>query len=332
VSTEPRCAAWRDLLPWHAAGTLSAGECAGVEAHLAVCAACRHELAEWRSLAGAARREIPALPPPAAARVWQGVSTRLGALPAAAEVPPAAARDDQRPIVDPVSGAPGIAEVVGTAPGRYPPAGLAVRLEAGLDLALAQVRLIGRDLWALPALGLALTALLALAPLRWSDRPGAVALASGLLPAIGMALLHDRDLDRGHELSLTAPTARRAILLLRLGLIAGYQLVINLAGALLLGALHGGVTPGWFVSYWLAPLCCLAAISLLAASAAHPLAAIALSVALWLPRAIGQVAATSLRALAAYDAFWHRGSVPWLVAALALGLAFLVVDRRERRA
>lgn len=56
-----------DLLPFYAAGTLAPDAAAALEAHLAVCPACRAALAEWQQIAGAVRADaanrVPALPP-----------------------------------------------------------------------------------------------------------------------------------------------------------------------------------------------------------------------------------------------------------------------------
>jgi hypothetical protein len=65
------------LLPWYAAGRLSAGERADVEAHLASCAACRVELRDEPGLAA----EIANLPlsdaPPSLEHGWAVMSRRL---------------------------------------------------------------------------------------------------------------------------------------------------------------------------------------------------------------------------------------------------------------
>jgi hypothetical protein len=206
------------------------------------------------------------------------------------------------------------------------------RLAALGGLARAQVRLVRGDLWGLPAVGLALVVALLLAPLHWQERLSDAAFGSAIVAAIGVAFLYGRDVDRGHELSLTTPTSPHALLLLRLGLLAVYELVINVAGAGLFALAHSAITPGWFLAYWLAPLCCLMAISLLVASALHPLVAALVSVALWLFRALGHLAVVQSSPLAAYDRFWHQGALPWLVAALAVGLTLLLLDRRERMA
>jgi anti-sigma factor RsiW len=62
----------QQLLPWHVNGTLAADEAARVEAHLAECEDCRHDLAGERELA----REV-ALLPLDVDEGWQAMTLRL---------------------------------------------------------------------------------------------------------------------------------------------------------------------------------------------------------------------------------------------------------------
>lgn len=62
----------QQLLPWHVNGTLAADETARVEAHLAECEECRHDLACERELA----REV-ALLPLDVDEGWQAMAVRL---------------------------------------------------------------------------------------------------------------------------------------------------------------------------------------------------------------------------------------------------------------
>lgn len=64
----------QQLLPWHITGTLAAGERARVEAHLAACEECRHDLSRERELA----REV-ALLPLGVDEGWQAMAMRLPA-------------------------------------------------------------------------------------------------------------------------------------------------------------------------------------------------------------------------------------------------------------
>jgi hypothetical protein len=72
------CAACRALLPDYAAGTLAPEQHAAVARHLAGCAACRMELAQWHSISAALhRREAGLIVDGAAHRGWQALHLHL---------------------------------------------------------------------------------------------------------------------------------------------------------------------------------------------------------------------------------------------------------------
>jgi hypothetical protein len=69
------------VLPWYAAGRVTADERALVEAHLAGCARCRDELAQWRAVGAAlAREEAQTAPEQASGEGWLALSERIQAL------------------------------------------------------------------------------------------------------------------------------------------------------------------------------------------------------------------------------------------------------------
>jgi Putative zinc-finger len=75
------CAERIHALPWYAAGRVTADERALVEAHLAGCARCRDELAQWRAVGAAlAREEAQTAPGRTSAEGWMSLSERIQAL------------------------------------------------------------------------------------------------------------------------------------------------------------------------------------------------------------------------------------------------------------
>ncbi len=75
------CAECIRVLPWYAAGRVTADERALVEAHLAGCARCRDELAQWRAVGAAlAREEAQTAPERTSAEGWMRLSERIQAL------------------------------------------------------------------------------------------------------------------------------------------------------------------------------------------------------------------------------------------------------------
>ena len=72
------CAECIRVLPWYAAGRVTADERALVEAHLAGCARCRDELAQWRGVGAAlAREEAQTAPERTSAEGWMRLSERI---------------------------------------------------------------------------------------------------------------------------------------------------------------------------------------------------------------------------------------------------------------
>ena len=75
------CAECIRMLPWYAAGRVTADERALVEAHLAGCARCRDELVQWRAVGAAlAREEAQTAPERTSAEGWMRLSERIQAL------------------------------------------------------------------------------------------------------------------------------------------------------------------------------------------------------------------------------------------------------------
>ena len=75
------CAECIRMLPWYAAGRVTADERALVEAHLAGCARCRDELVQWRAVGAAlAREEAQMAPERTSAEGWMRLSERIQAL------------------------------------------------------------------------------------------------------------------------------------------------------------------------------------------------------------------------------------------------------------
>ncbi len=74
------CREARELLPWYAAGSLSAGESAAVAAHLAACQACRAELAREVELVREVQGAVGRLPG-APAGTWEKVLARTRGIP-----------------------------------------------------------------------------------------------------------------------------------------------------------------------------------------------------------------------------------------------------------
>lgn len=152
------------------------------------------------------------------------------------------------------------------------------------QLLLSQVPLVRREIWLASALVFALG--LALAFLAPADEP-AVRILEALAPlvaAAGVAMIYDRDNEPAMELSLATPTSPRRILLARLVLIFGYDLLLALAAsAVLLAALPASL-PEALILGWLGPMTFLSALALVLSLIIGTRGATTVVLALWFAR------------------------------------------------
>ncbi len=89
MTNDDTCMPFRDLLPAYGTGHLDAAERDLVERHLAGCARCRGEAAQWQAIGGALAETYRAIPPaPAQDQLWQQVSSRLPATATEREIQP----------------------------------------------------------------------------------------------------------------------------------------------------------------------------------------------------------------------------------------------------
>lgn len=308
----PRSTCPMEQLPWLANGSLAAAERAAVERHLAECAACQADLRAWGELRQA-MRGVSARAPEPRADLFALVERRLPATP------------------EPVTG---------TMPARWLAAGQTALLVASEHLT-AQARLIRRELFWMPLFIVPLVVAMVYLPGPWSRAPGGAALVAALLTALGMALLYGQRVDPAREIALVTPTSPRMVLAMRCGVVFGYDLLLNCGLALPLLTWRGVLTPAWFLTHWLAPLCCLSAIALLLSVLVNGNVAMLTCAVLWALRLV-EGAPTLLIGGAPilplsiwgqrYEGFWSQGPLLFLIATLAVALAFVVIERKERYA
>ncbi|BCL78926.1 zf-HC2 domain-containing protein [Ktedonobacteria bacterium brp13] len=299
-----------DQLKWFVNQTLSAEERVTVEAHLTECAACRAEVAVWTELRQVMRGVSVRTPEPRADLFMQ-IEQQLDVLPSPA-----------------------------------PLAWLGSLLQAcwfALTVCgehfRAQARLIRRDLFWMPLFIVPLAGSLVYLPRPWQDTPGPAALLAALLTALGMAFLYGQRVDPAREIALVTRTSPRLVLGVRCCLVFGYDLLLNCGLVLPFLALHGVVTPAWFLVNWLAPLCCLSAIALLLSILVNSGTAVLVCALLWALRLLNSVQTILFggsRPLPEapwqqqYESFWHQGPLLFVVAILAVLLTFIVLERKER--
>jgi hypothetical protein len=286
---------------------LSIGEGTLIANHLRTCASCQQEAALWKGVAEAVAAQYHDLRPTLSSDdAWYALSARLTEqLPRTAAPMPAAQRL-----------------------GRI---GMAARLNMVAALIRMQCRLIRREVWALPALTLLVALGLLLTSWPWHDRLSALSTVSTLLGSTAVVFLYNRETDAARELTLTTKMRPGAILLLRLGLVAAYlSFVYGACFAVFVGA-GFRVSADGIVTSWLAPLSCLAAITLLVANLAPMVVALVTCAGLWALRGLaGLPTFHALPMATAFDGFWHSGSLLGAASLATLMATLLLLERRER--
>lgn len=305
---DPTCPV--DQLEWFVNRTLSTEERSAVEAHLAVCATCRAKVAALTELRQV-MREVSRRTPEPRADLFAQIERQLDVLPS-----------------------------------PFPLNWLSTFFQTcRLILTVcaehfwAQARLIRRDLFWMPLFIVPLASSIVYLPQLWQHTPGPAALLAALLTALGMAFLYGQEIDPAREMTLVTRTSPRLLLGVRCCLVFGYDLLLNCGLVLPFLTLHGIVTPGWFLTNWLAPLCCLSAIALLLSILVNSGTAVFVCTLLWVLRLLGGIQTFLLGSTQLlpelswqqqYESFWHQGPLLFAITILVVLLAFIVLERKER--
>lgn len=296
-------------LEWFVNRTLSAKERAAVEAHLVTCASCQAEVRALIELRQTMRK-VSALAPEPRADLFTQVESQLDLLPSPAPVP----------LLHALLQACWFALTV-----------------CGEHL-YAQARLIHRNLFWMPLFIVPLACSVVYLPRSWQQAPSEAALVAALITALGMAFLYSQEVDPAREMTQATLTSPQLVLGMRCCLIFGYDLLLNCGLVLPILAVHGVVTPAWFLTNWLAPLLCLSAIALLLSIAVNASAAVLICALLWGVRLLGDVQVLLFGGQLlpeipwqhSYESFWHQGLLQSATALLAVSLALIVLGRKEQ--
>jgi hypothetical protein len=257
-----------EMLPAYAAGSLHGADRDRVRAHLAGCARCRADLAAWRAIADAA---TPGDAAPDAAGMVRTVLTRSA-----------------------IEGTAGTIEGTAGAVDRPTAAGSWTRrVGYAAALVMAEARLIRLAVPVASALVMALGAVIVLVQAAAVPRPVAgadvvLALVAPIVAAAGVAGTYRSRRDPVAELVAATPTAGPLLLLVRLALVFGYDLVLAVAASAALTAAATGGTASLhaLIAAWLGPMALLSSISLLVAVRFGPDVALGAAIGLWAVRVV----------------------------------------------
>ncbi len=155
----------------------------------------------------------------------------------------------------------------------------------------------------------------------------AVRVLSPLVAAASLAVIYGAEYDPAVELALATPTSPRQILLARLTLVYGYNLLLALAASLGLLIMVPAEMLGRLILGWLGPMTFLSALALVLSLRIGTAHAVAIAYGAWMMYLVSGETLISSDALisvqttpllAAYQQFWNS---PLLLLALAVMLA-----------
>lgn len=281
------------LLPAYLNGTLEAGEERRVDEHLRSCIRCRAELTSWEAVRNAVEASQEATPAPSSAVL---------------------------------SGAIAEIEEAGLSP-------LASRTSLAWQLLLGQLPLVRREIWSASAATMAVGWLVALLVTGPSMAGQVFALIAPVVAAVGVAFVYGPENDPSLEVALSTPTGPRNVLLARLVLVYGYDLLLALAatGAFVIVGGDFGLWP--LISLWLGPMLFLSALALVVSLLVSPAAAVLAALSLWGlrllatgPAPVGAEPAWS----ATVKALWQAEFLLISLAAALLAVALLCAPRVGR--
>ncbi len=178
----------------------------------------------------------------------------------------------------------------------------------------AQVRVLRGSLWLSSAIVMAMGFAVA-----WvAGRSGVVGAVAPLVAAFGVSQVYGPQHDPAFELTEATPTSPRVVLLARLVLVFGYDLLLALAASGAVALVLPGTVVETVIASWLAPMTFLSALALLCSVSMGSQAGVGLAFGLWLLRGMvtRSMFPVALSWAAAYEAWWLRSS--WLFALAAV--------------
>lgn len=129
-----------------------------------------------------------------------------------------------------------------------------------LLLIRSQIRVVQREIWVASALVMALGTVVTLST---DSASVPLAMIAPLVAAFGVALLYDSDVEQMLELENATGVSTQMLLLARLTLVFGFDLVLAVSGSVVLVLVQTDVSLWPLVLSWLAPMAFLSALSFL---------------------------------------------------------------------
>jgi hypothetical protein len=206
------------------------------------------------------------------------------------------------------------------------------RLRQAWQILAAQRPLVRREIWPASALVMLLGYLAAVI----SGQQGALLIVAPLVAAASLASIYGPENDPAFELALATPISPRQILLARIALVFGYDLILASAASIGLYPVMPGLPLGNLILSWLAPMAFLSSAALLLSLWVGANNAVAIAYLGWLGQYIaGGIARNTpllpviQEALFAYEGIWSQPLALFGLAILLGLLAIWSVGRQE---
>jgi len=198
----------------------------------------------------------------------------------------------------------------------------------------AQASLIQREMWPASAAVMALGIIVALL----SKHVEAIYFLAPLVAAASLSVLFSPEYDPVYELTLSTPTSPWKVLLARLSIVSGYNLLLTLVAAVALLTLVPSELLGTLILGWLAPMAFLSTLALLLSLWIGTGNAIAVTYILWIAQympyqSIGAWLASPgwSSAIRFYQQFWHSPALLFSLSVLLIGVAMWSANRSSSR-
>ncbi len=291
-----------DLLPAYISGNLDAASAILVRDHLPECEACRLELASWEAIRDAAQLAMVSAPLPSA-QILDQVWTRIDTSPAP--------------------------EVVTR---RWLPGYLMAHLWLVFR---KQIGIIHKSIWIVSAMVMAFGCILIFAATAGNhnhihEAQLLLALLASVIGASGVAFIYGAENDAGFELTLSTPTSIRIVMICRMILVVGYDLLLSALASTILALSYGG-GPWEIIQLWLGPMLLLASISLVLSMMVGSVIGLLFSLILEATQALPTNIEQGLLGLQlAHPNLWQTNPVILLLAVLFFVFAILYAPRQPR--
>ncbi|MCP5100906.1 MAG: hypothetical protein GY943_35590 [Chloroflexi bacterium] len=206
---------------------------------------------------------------------------------------------------------------------------LQTRLHWMAWLLRAQLRVVRNEIWLGSAFVMSLGVVVTLA----ADRAALpFVLIAPMVAAVGITFLYGPENNPALEIELATAVSPRLILLARMALLFGIDLILGIGGSIILSLIHPDILLGSLIMTWLAPMAFLSALAFfLSTISFEPLLGVMVSMILWGLQSLHQIK-LGLPPPKFVPNLLDMNIQPWLwVWALLLGVTAVFLAGREER-